>query len=220
MICCGVSTPFTNRSVSHRSSVPSRPKIWQKSFNPVYKPVSLTPFGRFDLAPLFSGSFNPVYKPVSLTPSSSYDVVGNRMVSTPFTNRSASQLIQIISLFGQSKVSTPFTNRSASQLYCLGHTRLGTHVSTPFTNRSASQQYLFFPVGNQSVIRSFPAHARYAAADIPPTPLESPISSIIPRPGAYASLFSLYSIDITGYFRIHLLGGADFFLAAGLIDFI
>ena len=189
-----VSTPFTNRSVSHL-----RLGWWDG-----HRVGVSTPFTN-------RSASQPSYEmPLDVAIA----------VSTPFTNRSASQLIQIISLFGQSKVSTPFTNRSASQLYCLGHTRLGTHVSTPFTNRSASQQYLFFPVGNQSVIRSFPAHARYAAADIPPTPLESPISSIIPRPGAYASLFSLYSIDITGYFRIHLLGGADFFLAAGLIDFI
>ena len=66
MICCGVSTPFTNRSVSHRSSVPSRPKIWQKSFNPVYKPVSLTTLLSRSYPPRHT-CFNPVYKPVSLT---------------------------------------------------------------------------------------------------------------------------------------------------------
>ena len=66
MICCGVSTPFTNRSVSHRSSVPSRPKIWQKSFNPVYKPVSLTAYPD-NIVIWTVKSFNPVYNPVSLT---------------------------------------------------------------------------------------------------------------------------------------------------------
>ena len=109
-----VSTPFKNRSVSHLHAADRlhravhgfqpRSKTGQSHtrglpdvsvapftcFNPVQKPVSLTPNRNFSRRYHVDSCFNPVQKPVSLTPRGALGSDDNAVVSTPFKNRSVS----------------------------------------------------------------------------------------------------------------------------------